>query len=40
MKRCQPPGFSILEQRFPSFLGQQNPYNTSIEALFGDQGGH
>jgi len=31
---------SIMDQRFPGFLAGENPANASIEAIFGDQGGH
>ena len=32
--------FNILAVRFPQVLGYPNPNNATIEALFGDQGGH
>ncbi len=30
----------IMGERFPGFLAGENPANASIEAIFGDQGGH
>jgi acyloxyacyl hydrolase len=32
--------FDIMETRFPGLLNDPNPNNATIEALFGDQGGH
>ena len=32
--------YTIMEQRFPGFLGHTNPSNGLIEATFGNQGGY
>jgi len=32
--------YDMIEQRFPEALGKINPFNSEIERIFGDQGGH